>query len=179
MEGDALKVLVIVVWAIALIGSSLACGQSATQATESVAIDRVVPRLPSGLSIGEVEERIGAPRTRFENEDGEIVLNYSPWLLVFAPSLFKRTRFYPRADWPADRPVDPLDHQIGALKLGMSRRAVERDIGKTEGWQILTFGSNERIWYGNGRWKLIFKDRRLSGKVLYGSSNSTDAPPTR
>jgi hypothetical protein len=162
-----LKALVIAVSIIALIGSSLACGQGDTQAAQREDLDRVAPRLPSGLSIDEVEDRLGVPRAQVETEDGNIVLNYEPWELVFHPSLYKRARNYLAGYWPADLPVAPLDRQIRALKLGSSRRIVERELGKTEAWEILTLGSNERLWYGNGRWKLVFKDRRLSGRVLY------------
>lgn len=162
-----MKIVVIAISIIVLIGSSLACGQGDTQAAERVDLDRVVPSLPNGLSIDEVEDRLGEPRARDEVEGGEMVLTYRVWQLVFRPSLYKRTRYFPGAYWPADRPVAPLDREVQALELGSSRRAVERELGKTETWQILTLGSNERLWYGNGRWKLVFKDRRLSGRVLY------------
>jgi hypothetical protein len=162
-----LKVLAIALSIIALIGSSLACGQSDTQAAQRHDLDRVVPRLPNSLSIEEVEERLGEPRRQYEAEGEEIVLNYRLWEVVFRPSLYKKTRLYLAGYWPADRPFAPLDREVRALKLGSSRRIVERDIGKTEAWEILTLGSNERLWYGNGRWKLVFKDRRLSGRVLY------------
>jgi hypothetical protein len=162
-----LKIVVIAISIIVLIGPSLACGQGDTQAAERVDLDRVVPRLPNGLSIDEVEDRLGEPRALDEVEGEEMVLTYRVWQLVFRPSLYKRTRYYPGAYWPADRPVAPLDRKVQALELGSSRRAVERELGKTETWQILTLGSNERLWYGNGRWKLVFKDRRLSGRVLF------------
>lgn len=170
-----LKVLVIAISIIALSGSSLSCGQGETQAAERGDLDRVMPRLPNGLSMDEVEDRLGEPRAQDEVEGGEMVMIYGPWQLVFDPSLYKRTRFYLAGYWPADRPVAPLDRQIHALKLGSSRRTVERDLGKTEAWQVLTLGSNERLWYGNGRWKLRFSDRRLSGKVLYRSSSTWPA----
>lgn len=152
---------------MALIGSSLACGESDTQAAQRPALDQVIPRLSNGLSVEEVEGQLGKPRTQFEAEDAEIVLIYGNWHLVFKPALFKRTRYYKEGYWPADRPVAPLDREIRALKRGISRQSVERDIGKTEAWDVLTLGSNERLWYGNGRWKLHFKDRRLSGKTLF------------
>lgn len=162
-----MKILVIAISIIAVIGSSLACGQGDTQAAELGALDRLVPRLPNGLSIDEVEERLGEPLARDEVEETEVALTYDHWQLVFDPSLLRRTRFYLGGYWPANRPVAPLDRKVRALKLGISRRTVERDLGKTEAWEILTIGSNERLWYGNGRWKLHFSDRRLSGKVLY------------
>jgi hypothetical protein len=162
-----LKTLVIAVTIIAVLGTSLACGQRDIQAAQRVDLDRVVPRLPNGLSIDEVEDRLGKPRARDEVEGEEMVLTYRVWQLVFRPSLYKRTRYYPGAYWPADRPVAPLDRSVRALELGSSRQTVERELGKTEVWQILTLGSNERLWYGNGRWKLVFKDRRLSGRVLF------------
>jgi hypothetical protein len=149
-----------------LIGSSLACGQGDTQAAQREDLDRVVPRLPNGLSIGEVEERLGEPQRKFEAEGGEIDLIYGLWEVVFRPFLYTRTRHYPAAFRP-DRPVAPLDRRVQALELGSSRRAVERKLGKTEAWQIMSLDSNERLWYGNGRWKLVFKDRRLSGRVRY------------
>jgi hypothetical protein len=161
------KRLTILISIVALLIPTLGCGQSATQAEAAGRLDQVVPRLPSGLSVEEVEARLGEPRDKFEAEGSEIVLTYGLWQVVFHPSLYKRSRYYRGGYWPADRPVAPLDRKIKALKLGSSRRIVEREIGKTETWQVLAFGSNERLWYGNGRWKLQFKDRRLSGKTLY------------
>lgn len=153
---------------VLLVSSSLACGQNASQVAGLKDLDRVIPRLSSGLSIEEVEERLGEPEVRFEVGMGsEAVLTYRLWQVVFRPSPYKRTRRYPAGDRPNGRPVAPLDRKIRALKLGISRQTVERKIGKTETWQVLDFGSNERVWYGNGRWKLHFVDRSLAGKVLY------------
>jgi hypothetical protein len=162
-----LKIRVVAISLVFLIGSSLACGQNASQAAGLKDLDRVVPRLPSGLSIEEVEERLGESEARFEVEGSETVLTYRLWQVVFRPNLYKRTRLYRAGYWPAGRPVAPLDRKIRALKLGISRHIVERKLGKTEAWQILTFKEDERLWYGGGRWKLHFVDRRLAGKVLY------------
>ena len=89
---------------------------------------------------------------------------YGLWDLVFRPSLYKRTRYYLAGDWPADRPVAPLDRDIRELPLGSSRVVIERKLGKTEAWQILEFKKRERIWYGDGRWKLTLRNGRLVGK---------------
>lgn len=165
--GTALKVLVIAISIVALVGSSLSCDQGDTQAAERGALDRVVPRLPNGLSIHEVEERLGEPHSRVENEDSEVVLNYGLWRVVFHPSLYVRIRWYAAGHRLPDTPAPQLDREVRALELGSSRRTVERELGKTEGWEILTYGSREHLWYGDGRWELHFTDRRLSGKVLY------------
>lgn len=162
-----MKPLAIAIVTVALIGSVLGCGQDSPQAVTRGALDRVVPRLPRGLSIDEVEELLGEPRARFEGEGGEIVLNYEPWLLVFKPSLYERTRNYPSGYWPRKRPVAPLDRRVRALRLGSSRRTVERELGRTETWQILIRGKDESVWYGNGRWKLQFLDGRLSRRTLF------------
>jgi len=148
----------------------LACGQNASQAAGPKNLDRVIPRLPSGLSVEEVEERLGEPDARFELEVGgpETALNYGLWQVAFSPSLYKRTRSYPAGERLGDRPGAPLDRKIRALDPGISREAVEKELGKAESWQVLDFGRNERLWYGNGRWKLHFSDRRLTGKRLYG-----------
>jgi hypothetical protein len=155
---------------MALIGSSFACGQDDTQAADHAALDRVLPRLPNGLSIDEVEDRLGEPRARSEVEESdedeaeEVVLTYGLWQLVFDQRLFKRTRYYSTGHWPADRPVAPLDREIHGLPLGSSRAGIERKIGRTEAWQILDFKKRERIWYGNGRWKLSLHNGALAGK---------------
>lgn len=162
-----MKLRIVAISLVFLIGSSLACGQNASQAAGLKDLDRVVPRLPSGLSVEEVEERLGEPEVRAEVEGPETVLIYRLWQVVFRPSLYKRSRDYPAGEWPNGRPVAPLDRKIRALKLGISRQTVERKIGKTETWQVLDFGSNERLWYGDGRWKLHFVDRSLAGKVLF------------
>jgi hypothetical protein len=167
-----LKIRIVAISLVFLIGSSLACGQNSSQAAGQAAglknLDRVVPRLPSGLSIEEVEERLGEPDSRVEVEVGsqETVLTYRLWQVVFSPSLYKRTRKY-LAGERLDQPVALLDHKVRALKLGSSRGTVEQELGKTEAWQVLDFGSNERLWYGNGRWKLHLVNRKLAGKRLY------------
>lgn len=168
-----MKVWIVAISVVFLAGSSLACGQNSSQAAGQAAglkhLDQVVPRLPGGLSIEEVEERLGEPEARFELEAGgpETDLTYGLWDVAFSPSLYKRTRRYLAGERLADRPVAPLGPKIRALKLGSSRGTVEQELGKTEAWQVLDFGSDERLWYGNGRWKLHFSDRRLSGKTLY------------
>jgi hypothetical protein len=120
-----------------------------------------------------VEERLGEPEAKFEAEDSEVVLNYRLWQLVFRPSLYKRTRRYRVRH--SDQSVAALDHSVRGLKMGSSRKVVESALGKPEAWQVLDFGKNERLWYGNGRWKLRFSDRRLSKKVLYGTGSSDGA----
>lgn len=160
-----LKVWVVAISVVFLVCSSVACGQVASQAADRN-FDRVIPRLPNGLSTEEVEERLGEPEAKYEAEDSEVVLNYHLWQVVFRPSLYKRTRRYPAGE-RREQPVAPLDRKIRALKLGSSRKTVEQKLGETETWQVLDFGTNERIWYGNGRWKLHFSDRRLAGKVQY------------
>jgi hypothetical protein len=162
-----LKVCIVAISVVVLVSSSLACGQTASQASDRQDLDRVIPRLPSGLSTEEVEDRLGEPEAKFEVEDSEVVLTYRLWQVVFRPSLYKRTRRYLEGDRLGDRPVAPLDRKVRALKLGSSREAVEQELGRTEAWQVLDFGSNERLWYGNGRWKLHFTNRHLSGKTLY------------
>lgn len=91
---------------------------------------------------------------------------YRLWRIVFHPSLFLRIRDY-KAGYRPDQPVAPLDRKVHELKLGIGRRTVERELGKTEAWEIFTLGKDESIWYGNGRWELQFTDRDLSGRVLY------------
>lgn len=164
-----MKIRIVAISLVFLTVSLMACGQNSSQAAGLKDLDRVVPRLPSGLSIEEVEDRLGEPEGRVDLEVGgpETVLTYRLWQVVFSPSLYKRSRDYPAGDSPNGRPVAPLDRKVHALKLGSSRKTVEQKLGKTETWQVLDFGSNERLWYGNGRWKLHFSNRHLSGKTLY------------
>lgn len=166
-ERKALKLWAVTILVCFLAGSSLSCGQTASQAAERHDLDRVVPRLPSGLSIEEVEVRLGEPEAKFDVEDSEVVLTYRLWQLVFRPLLYKRTRRYLEGDRQGNRPGVHLGRKVRALKLGSSRKHVEQKLGKTEAWQVLDFGSIERLWYGNGRWKLHFTNQRLSGKTLY------------
>jgi len=165
-----LKVWVVVLFLFILVGSSLSCGQNDTQAAEGFDLDhldRIVPRLTSGLSVGEVEERLGEPEAKFETEGSETVLTYRLWRVVFHPSLYMRIRRYVEGFRRANGPVGPLDRKVRALKLGSSVRTVERKLGKTVTWQILTFSKDEYLWYGRGRWKLHILNRRLVGKALY------------
>jgi hypothetical protein len=57
---NPLKIRIVAMSLVFLIGSSLACGQNSSQAAGQAAglkhLDWVVPRLPSGLSMEEVEE---------------------------------------------------------------------------------------------------------------------------
>jgi len=165
-----LKIRIVAISLVFLTVSALACGQNASRAAGLKDLDRVVPRLPSGLSIEEVEERLGEPEARFVVEVGgtETVLTYRLWQVVFRPNLYMRIRRYSAGYRHADKqPVASLDRKVRALKLGSSRQTAERQLGKTETWQILSFEKDERLWYGRGRWKLHFVDRRLAGKVLY------------
>jgi len=173
MRGKPLKSRIVAISLVFLVGSSLACGQDSSQAAGQAAglkvLDRVVPRLPNGLSIEEVEERLGEPEARIEVEVGgsETVLTYRMWQVVFSPSLYKRTRRYAAGYQQSDVPKGVLDQKVRALKLGSSRAMAERKLGKTEAWQILTFGKDERLWFGSGRWKLHLVNQKLAGKRLY------------
>lgn len=165
-----MKIRIVAISLVLLVSSSVACGQTASQAAGLKDLDRMVPRLPSGLSIEEVEERLGEPEQKFETKVGgtETVLTYRLWQVVFRPNLYMRIRRYAAGDRHAEeQPVAVVDRKVRALKMGSSRQTVERELGKTEAWQIRTFGEAERLWYGRGRWKLFFTDRHLSGKVLY------------
>jgi hypothetical protein len=153
-------------FAVVLTGS-LACGQSRVAASDLARLDRVVPRLPRGMSIAEVEQRLGPPRDVRELEGGVVAALYSRWQLVFEPNLITRQRFYKAGYWPRGRPFAPLDRKIRELSLGTSRAATEARLGKTEAWEILDFKKRERIWYGNGRWKLSFRNEVLTGKYKY------------
>jgi hypothetical protein len=161
---ESLKVWIVAISVFLLAGSSLSCGQTASRAAERHDLDRVVPRLPSGLSIEEVERRLGEPEAKFEVEDSEVVLTYRLWQAVFRPSLYKRTRRYLAGERLGDRPVASLDREIPELPLGSSRAVIERKLGKTEAWQILEFKKRERVWYGDGRWKLSLRNGLLAGK---------------
>jgi hypothetical protein len=145
----------------------LACGQSQVSASDLAKLDRVIPRLPRGMSIAEVEQRLGPPRDVRELEGGGAAALYRLWQLVFEPNLVIRERFYKAGYWPRGRPFAPLDHKIRELPLGTSLAATEAELGKTEAWQILDFKERERIWYGNGRWKLSFRNGALTGKKKF------------
>ncbi|HEV2858371.1 MAG TPA: hypothetical protein VGW80_08220 [Solirubrobacterales bacterium] len=119
------------------------------------------------MSIAEVEQRLGAPRDVRELEGGVVAAIYGPWQLVFEPNLIIRQRFYKAGYWPHGRPFAPLDRKIRDLALGTSLAATEAKLGKTEAWEILDFRERERIWYGNGRWKLSFRNKALAGKKKY------------
>lgn len=150
-----------------VLAGSLACGQSRVVASDLAKLDRVIPRLPRGMSIAEVEQRLGPPREVDELESGEVVAYYKLWQLVFEPNLIIRTRHYLAGYWPRGRPFAPLDRKIRELRLGTSLAATEAKLGKTEAWDILDFKERERIWYGNGRWKLSFRNEKLAGKYKY------------
>jgi hypothetical protein len=119
------------------------------------------------MSLAEVEQRLGPPRDVRELEGGEVAALYKLWHLVFEPNLIIRQRFYKAGYWPRGRPFAPLDRRIRELPLGISRAATEAKLGKTASWEILDFKERERIWYGNGRWKLSFRNEVLTEKYKY------------
>jgi hypothetical protein len=119
------------------------------------------------MSIAEVEQRLGPPLDVSELEGGEVAALYKLWQLVFEPNLIIRQRFYRAGYWPPARLFAALDHKIRELPLGTSRAATEAKLGKTEAWEILDFKERELIWYGNGRWRLSFRNEVLAGKKKY------------
>jgi len=151
----------------ALLTGSLACGQSRVIGSDLAKLDRVVPRLPRGMSIAEAEQRLGPPRDVRKLEGGDVAALYGLWQLVFEPNLVIRQRFFKAGYWPPSRPFAPLDRKIRELPLGTSLAATEAKLGKTEAWDILDFKEREHIWYGNGRWKLSFRNELLTGKYKY------------
>jgi hypothetical protein len=128
--------------------------------------DQKIARLASGLSVGEVEDRLGDPSARADLEEGEETLYYGLWQLVFNPDLESRIRSYRAGYWPSGKSFASLDRAMHRLPLGVSRGTVERRIGKTEAWEIIEFADDERLWYGNGRWKLSFREGELVRKQL-------------
>jgi hypothetical protein len=116
--------------------------------------------------MAEVEEHLGPPRQVTHLKGDQVVAYYKLWQLSFEPNLIIRTRYYKGGYWPPGRPFLPLDRKIRGLRLGISKVGAERKVGKTEAWQILGFWERERIWYGNGRWKLSFRHDKLSGKQM-------------
>jgi hypothetical protein len=156
--------ITLIACAIALIGAA-ACGQEETRAAVLAELDRQIPRLPPGASIADVEDRLGPPREEpTELEDGEESLFYSRWHLVFDPGLVSRLRYYKGGYWPPQRPVAPLDRKVKELNLGLSKKAVEAEVGKTEAWEIRIFHEREYVWYGNGRWRLGLVDQQLASR---------------
>jgi hypothetical protein len=99
----------------------------------------VIPRLPRGTSLAEIEQRLGPPLDVREFEGDEVAALYRLWQLVFKPNLIIRQRFYKAGYWPPGRPFGPLDREIRELPLGTSLAATEAELGKTEGWEILEF----------------------------------------
>jgi hypothetical protein len=152
---------------VTVLVASPACGQGRVAVSGLGKLDRVIPRFPRGMSLAEVEQRLGPPRDVRDLEGGEVAAIYNLWQLVFEPNLIVRERFYKAGFWPRGRSFAPLDRKIHELRLGTSRAAAEAKIGKTEAWQILDFEKRERIWYGNGRWRLSFRNQALAAKKKY------------
>jgi hypothetical protein len=152
---------------VVVLAGSLACGESRVAASDLGKLDRVIPRLTRGMTLAEIEQRLGPPRDVRELEGGEVAALYRLWQLVLEPNLIIRQRFYKAGYWPSGRPFAPLDRAIRELPLGTSLAATEAKLGKTEAWEILDFKERESIWYGNGRWKLSFRNGALTGKKKY------------
>jgi len=165
-----MKVLSLLISVVAL-SAVAACAQGGSQAAGLHALDGRIPQLSNGASIEEVEDVLGAPRNRVELEEGEISLYYGStsglWQLLFSPELISRARYYQTGHWPPGKSVEGLDHDVRKLRLGISFKAVERQLGKPESWQISIPKQREYLWYGPGRWKLVFSHESLVRKVLY------------
>ena len=166
MTKPAMRIAVCLIVSVMLVGS-LACGHNQVAASDLATLDRVVPRLPRGMPLAAVEKRLGPPRDVRTLDGGGVAALYRLWQLVFEPNLIIRQRFYKAGYWPPNRPFALLDRKIRALPLGTSLAAAEARLGQTETWEILNFNESEHIWYGNGRWKLHFSNRRLTGKIQY------------
>lgn len=156
-----------IIWAVALLLVSIggtACANDGSASSHRATLDKEVPRLPSGATIEEVEQVIGPPRSQAELEDGEVSLYYGPWQLVFDPDLEVRIRSFKAGYWPSGRSFAALDKDVKKL-VGSVRHTVEQAPGKPEAWEIKEFKHRENLWYGNGRWKLVFRDGKLAAKV--------------
>lgn len=171
-----MKTLVKSVWLLASVlalSGVPACSQDGSQAAGRRVLDEKVPQLPVGASVEEVEGHLGIPRNRAVLEDGETSLYYGLWQLFFDPGLFSRVRYYSAGHWPKGRSVKQLDRDVSELKMKSSLAAVERHLGKPESWQIQVPGKKEDLWYGPGRWKLVFSRGKLVRKVLYEGGSPT------
>lgn len=161
------KVIAVCLCLAVVPAGGLGCGQSRIAASDLAKLDRVIPRLPRGMSIAGVEQRLGLPREVNELQGDEVSAIYKRWQLVFEPNLIIRSRYYKAGYWPRGRPFAPLDRKVRALRLGISRAVTEAKLGKTEAWEILDFKKREQLWYGNGRWKLSFHNEVLAGRQQY------------
>src|SRR6476646_2568823 len=99
------------------LAGGLACGQSPVDASDLGRLDREIPRLPGGMSLAEVEGRLGSPQDVSRLASGEVAAHYQLWQLVFEPYLIIRERFYKAGYWPSGRPFAPLDSSIHQLRL--------------------------------------------------------------
>jgi hypothetical protein len=157
------------------LGSS-ACASNEPAPKDLAFLDDKVPRLSLGTSVEEVEDQLGVPRNSAVLEDGEVTLHYGLWLLVFDPKLKVRSRFYRAGYWPKGRSFGSLDRGVHRLRLGSSKTAIERELGKPGTWEVLDFKTRERLWYGNGRWKLQLRGGRLASKERSAQVTGPSAP---
>jgi hypothetical protein len=148
-----------------------------TQTPDLKILDKSIPKLEPGSSTEDVRAKIGAPIEESTLEDGEVSLSYGNglWQLFFDPDLVASTRHYRAGYWPSGRNVAPLDREVRGLKARSSMAEVKRQFGEPESWVIEIPGEKESLWYGPGRWKLMFSDDMLLRKVLYiGGSPARD-----
>jgi hypothetical protein len=166
-----MKVLCIA--ACVALSTGLGCGQGGSSAAgfhgaaNLHVLDKEIPNLASGLSVEEVEGRIGSPKSASELEGGEVALYYGHWRLYFDPGLRDRVRSYKAGYWPEGRPVAELDREVRGVDLKSSIDEVEQELGRPGSWQIVLPGRKEKLWYGPGRWELVFSRGNLVGKVLH------------
>jgi hypothetical protein len=171
-----MKALCLLVAVVAL-SAVAACSQAGRQTAGLHFLDERVPQLPNGASIEEVEDALGPPRNRAEVFAGTaLYYGNGRWLLLFDPGLKGSARSYKTGYWPPGKPVDQLDQDVHKLKLRSSLAAAERRLGKPESWEIDVPEKKESLWYGPGRWRLIFSHESLVRKVLYVGGSPVSHP---
>jgi len=167
-----MKALCLLISLAALVAFA-ACGQDGSQAASVGLFDEKIPQLCNGASVEEVEDRLGDPRNRAVLEKGEVALYYGLWQLFFEPGLTVRVRYYKAGYWPPGQPVGELDREVRKLESRISLATAEHQLGKPESWQIEVPKKTEDLWYGPGRWKLVFSHGSLVRKILYAGGSAS------
>src|SRR6185436_3779015 len=108
-------------------------GESEGQQIGGKVLDQEVRRLQPGMSVNDVEMRLGHPRLERTLREEE-VLYYGRWLLIFEPNLKRRTRYYKVGPW-ASHPA-ALDAMVARLPQGTSITRVRGKFGAPEALTI-------------------------------------------
>jgi hypothetical protein len=130
-------------------------------------LDEKVMSLSQGVSSDIAKNKLGVPQSEVTNE-GETVLYYQFWQLVFMDGLLeKRSREY-RPESPTRPESAVFDHKILSLKRGMYIRTVKATLGTPTSYEeVFRGGSMSEKILRYGPWEITFTGGELTRRTKF------------